>query len=98
MQVELLRGAEADLLENYVRLEESREGLGDRFYRTIDYALERIRQFPEIAPVYQGSYRRLVVRPFGCGIFYSIEGQRIMVGAILDLRQGPESIRRRLLR
>ena len=35
MQVELLRGAEADLLENYVRFEESREGLGDRFYRRL---------------------------------------------------------------
>ena len=50
MQIELLRGAEADLLENYVRFEELNEGLGERFYRTIDYVLERIRQFPEIAP------------------------------------------------
>ena len=97
MHIELLRGAEADLLENYVRLEELREGLGDRFYRTIDFALERIRQFPESAPVYQGPYRRLVMRPFGCGVFYSIEGERVMVGAILDLRQDPDSIRRRLL-
>jgi|SRR5437667_6595186 len=97
MRVELLRGAEADLLEHYVRLEELSQGLGDRFYRAIDYALERIRQFPEIAPVYQSPYRRLVVRPFGCGIFYSIEGERVMVGAILDLRQDPTSIRRRLL-
>jgi len=97
MQVALLRGAEADLLENYVRLEELRPGLGDRFYGTIDYALERIRQFPEIAPIYHGRYRRLVIRPFGCGIFYSLEQNRVMVGAILDLRQDPESIRRRLL-
>lgn len=97
MQIELLRGAEADLLENYVRFEELNEGLGERFYRTIDYVLERIRQFPEIAPVYQGPYRRLVVRPFGYGIFYSIEGERVMIGAILDLRQDPHSIRRRLL-
>ena len=97
MQVELLRGAEADLLENYVRLEDLRNGLGDRFYHTIDYALERIRQYPEIAPVYQGPYRRLVVRAFGCGIFYAVEGQRVIVGAILDLRRDPNSIRRRLL-
>ncbi len=30
MRVELLRGAEADLLELYVRLEEARSGLGER--------------------------------------------------------------------
>src|SRR5947209_6758551 len=98
MRIELLRGAEADLLENYVRLEELRAGLGDRFYRTLDFALERLRQYPEIAPVYRGPYRRLVLRPFGFGVFYSIEGDRLMVGAILDLRQDPLSIGRRLSR
>ena len=85
------------LTGNYVRFEELGEGLGDRFYRTIDYVLERIRQFPQIAPVYEGPYRRLVVRAFGYGIFYTVEGERVMVGAILDLRQDPDSIRSRLL-
>lgn len=96
VHVELLRGAEADLLEIYVRLEEDREGLGERFYRILDFALERLRQHPELAPVYRGAYRRLVLRPFGLGVFYAIEGDRLMVGAILDLRQSPESIERRL--
>jgi hypothetical protein len=64
MRVELLRGSEPDLLENYVRLEGLRPGLGDRFYRMLDLALARLRQFPESAPVYQGAYRRLILRPF----------------------------------
>lgn len=98
MRVELLRGAEADLLEVYVRLEDGRRGLGERFYRTLDLALERLRQHPEMAPVYRRSYRRLVLKPFGLGVFYAIEGDRLMVGAILDLRQDPESIQRRLPR
>jgi plasmid stabilization system protein ParE len=98
MHVELLRGAEADLLELYVRLEEARTGLGERFYRSLDLALGRLRNHPEMAPVYRGSYRRLVLRPFGFGIFYAIESDRVMVGAILDLRQNPESIERRLSR
>ena len=89
MRVELLRGAEADLLESYIRLEESRSGLGDKFYRTLDFALERIRRFPEIAPIYSGKYRRLVLRPFGFGIFYAIEGERVMVGAWSDSRFAP---------
>ena len=98
MRVELLRGAEADLLENYVRLEEARSGLGDRFYHLLDFALERLRQFPEIAPIYAGVYRRLILRPFHLGVFYVIVGDRVMVGAILDLRQAPQSIRQRLSR
>lgn len=46
MRIEFLQGAEADLLEVYVRLEEQREGRGERFYRTLDFALESLRQFP----------------------------------------------------
>lgn len=98
MRIELLRGAEADLLEAYVWLEEQRPGLGERFYRTLDFALERLRPHPEMAPVYRGAYRRLVLRPFGFGVFYTIAGDRLMVGAILDLRQNPEAITRRLSR
>jgi len=98
MRVELLQGAEADLLEAYVRLEEQRPGLGERFYRTLDFALERLRRHPEMAPVYMGAYRRLVLRSFGFGVFYTIAGDRLMVGSILDLRQDPEAIARRLSR
>ncbi len=96
MRVELLEGAEADLLEAYVWLEDQRSGLGERFYRTLDFALERLRMQPEMAPVYRGAYRRLVLRPFGFGVFYTIAGERLMVGAILDLRKNPESITQRL--
>ena len=81
-----------------MRLEDARAGLGERFYRTLDLALERLRQHPELAPVYRGSSRRLVLKPFGLGVFYAIEGDRLMVGAILDLRQDPQSIQRRLAR
>jgi plasmid stabilization system protein ParE len=98
MRIELLHGAEADLLEAYVRLEDQRVGLEDRFYRTLDFALERLRRHPEIAPVCRGAYRRLVLRPFDFGTFYTITGDRLMVGAILDLRQDPEAIARRLSR
>ena len=56
MGVELLRGAEADLLESYVRFEDTSSGLGDRFYQTLDLALEGMRKHPEIAPIYRGAY------------------------------------------
>jgi hypothetical protein len=47
---------------------------------------------------YRGKLRRLVLRPFGFGVFYAIEGERLMVGALLDLRQAPDAIERRLER
>jgi plasmid stabilization system protein ParE len=96
MRIELLQGAEADLLELYIRLEERREGAGERYYAALDAALERLRMFPAMAPMYRATYRRLVLRPFDLGVFFTIAGERVMVGAILDLRQDPEAINRRL--
>ncbi len=96
MEVVLLRGAEADLLELYVRAEEKQIGAGDRLYGMVDGALTHLRKNPEIAPVYRGVYRRLVLPAFGIGIFYSVEAERLMIGALLDLRQDPKSSERRL--
>jgi hypothetical protein len=36
------------------------------------------------------------MRGFPYGIFYSVEGGRIIVAAVFDLRQNPEIIRKRL--
>jgi hypothetical protein len=99
MQVVLLKCAEADLREAYASLEERREGLGDLFFRALDSAMERLRHHPRMEPTYQGRYRRLVLRPFGFGVFYVFTigpVWRVMVCAILDLRQDREVIFRRL--
>lgn len=49
-----------------------------------------------MARVYGGRFRRLLVRGFSCGLFYTVTGDRIFVTAVLDLRQDPERIRERL--
>jgi plasmid stabilization system protein ParE len=45
---------------------------------------------------YAGPYRRLLVRDFPYGIFYQAQANRIVVVAIMDRRQDPKSIRRKL--
>jgi plasmid stabilization system protein ParE len=55
-----------------------------------------MRQHPEIAPVYEGRYRRMLIRDFPYGIFYAVQPTRIVVGAIMDLRQNPETLRRKV--
>ena len=96
MEVIFLRGAETDLLEAWIRYEEIFPGLGDRFEAQVRVALLQIAELPESAPVYAGEFRRLLVRRFEHGIFYRIDGARIVVTAVLDLRQDPTTIRRRL--
>jgi plasmid stabilization system protein ParE len=96
VEITFLRGAETDLLAAWVRYEEALPGLGDRFEAEIRPALLRIVELPESAPIYAGEFRRLLLRRFEHGIFYRIHGARIVITAVLDLRQDPTTIRRRL--
>jgi hypothetical protein len=40
----------------------------------------------------------MLIRDFPYGIFYEAQPARIVVGAIMDLRQDPEAIRRKVLK
>lgn len=96
LEVVLLRGAEDDLQAAFDAYEDRAEGLGEEFILTVDGSLTSLSRFPEMAPVYYQAIRRLVLRRFPHGVVYSLEGQRILVHAVLDLRQDPKRIRRRL--
>lgn len=89
MEIVLLQGAQADLLNAYARY-------GDRFYAEADAALEQIRTHPESAPVFRGAYRRKLILHTPYAVFYDIAGRRVMVKAVLDLRQDPRRILERL--
>lgn len=89
-EIVLLQGAQGDLLSIYI-------GQGVRAYHRVDNALGILRIFPEAGPMhFKGRIRRLVVTKTNLGIFYSVTGARVLVGAILDLRQSSDSIGRRL--
>jgi hypothetical protein len=86
----VLQGAQSDLLSIYANR-------GERVYMRVDSALGILRAFPEIGPVKWGKrIRRLVVTKTTLGVFYSITGNRVMVAAIMDLRQSQQTIRKRL--
>ena len=96
LRVEFLSGADADLQEIFNRFEDYRQGFGAEFITVVDAYLARIAVFPEIAPIYFESIRRQVMQRFPYGIFYESEPTRILVAAILDLRQDEQQILRRL--
>lgn len=93
----LLLQADHDIQTAFNRYEEFQEGRGEVFLRHVDAALTLLRQHPEIAPVYEGRYRRMLIRDFPYGIFYEVQPKRIVIGAIMDLRQDPGTIRQKLL-
>ena len=96
LAVEFLSGADADLQAAFDRFEDYREGLGVEFMTAVDAYLTRISVFPEMAPVYHHPVQRQVMQRFPYGIFYTTQAERVIVMAILDLRQDEGQIRKRL--
>ena len=96
MELVLLARAEAEVLATQARMDEALEGLGERFNLRVEETLDQLIVFPQSGPVYAEPFRRILVRDFPFGIFYSIEGRRVVVQAVLDLRQDRESIERKL--
>lgn len=96
LRIEFLSGADADLQEAFSRFEDYRDGFGAEFMTVVDAYLTRIAAFPQIAPIYFESVRRQVLQRFPYGIFYEPHPTRILVTAILDLRQDEQQILRRL--
>jgi len=88
-EVTWLAGAQADMLECYARL-------GDAFYWRVDAVIGQLLMFPESARTYAGQFRRLVLPGTPFGLFYCVEPRRLIIAALLDLRQSPAAIRRRL--
>ena len=95
LRVEFLSGADTDLQQIFNRLEDCREGFGVEFMEAVDAYLTRIAVFPQIAPIYFEAVRRQVMQKLPYGIFYEPQPTRILVFAILDLRQDKGHIIRR---
>jgi len=96
MELVVLLWAESDIQTAFNRFEEYGEGLGRRFLQELELAYQYIRQHPRIGRLYANNRRRFLVPNFPFGIFYSVEGSRIIISAVLDLRQDPDRIRERL--
>ena len=93
----LLLQADLDIQAAFERYEDYQQGRGEVLMQQLDAAFTLLRQHPEMAPVYFGSYRRMLTREFPYGIFYEAQSARIIVVAVMDLRQNPRVIRQRLL-
>lgn len=95
-EVVFLLAAELDVQAAYEWLDEQREGRGDQFLTRLREVEVLLSRNPHVGVQVDSSIRKILVPRFDYGVFYTIEGQRIMVAAVLDLRRDPEFIRSRL--
>ena len=67
--------------------EGQREGLGKEFLVAVGEALETIAKHPDFGIVVHHRLRRANVRRFPYGVFYLVEGARIVVVGVLHGRR-----------
>ncbi|MGF1656950.1 MAG: hypothetical protein ACFCU3_08240 [Verrucomicrobiales bacterium] len=91
----ILFSADTDIQTAFEFYEAFQSGRGEVFMLHLDMAFGQLRAFPDAAPIFYEPYRRLLVKGFPYGIFYTLEGRRIIVCGVMDLRQDPEVLRRR---
>lgn len=96
MKVVVLDEAEWDLDDGYWFYENQAEGVGAYFLRQVLNDLESLPSYAGIHQVWFGKYHRMLSRRFPFGIYYTVANSEIRVHAVLDMRQDPASIRRRL--
>jgi plasmid stabilization system protein ParE len=96
IEVIFVAGAEADVQAAYERQESLREGAGDRFLRELDLCASLLSRYPRIGRPHRGIYRKLLVPDHPYGVFYTVNPSRIIIVAVLDLRQDPNAIEKRL--
>ena len=65
-------------------------GLGDVFLDEIEQGLQRIQQFPQVWPIYEGAYRRYLVQRFPYGIIYRLDPETIFTIAVAHLHRHPD--------
>ncbi|MFQ5900996.1 MAG: type II toxin-antitoxin system RelE/ParE family toxin [Thermodesulfobacteriota bacterium] len=69
--------------------EERARGLGVEFLDEIEEGLTRIQQFPKAWSIYEGEYRRYILRRFPYGLIYRIESEKIFIIAVNHLNRRP---------
>ncbi|MCT1657126.1 type II toxin-antitoxin system RelE/ParE family toxin [Brevibacterium luteolum] len=87
-------GALADLREAAIWYEEEGPGLGDDFIAAIDDALQRILQFPTLAPLYAESdngpqIRSTQVAVFPYRVIYCVSDSTVFILAYTHHRRSP---------
>ena len=70
--------------------EKQRRGLGFEFLDCVEVSLKNILTFPEMYEQIYSRFRRCVVRRFPFSIFYTIEGDEIVIHSVFDNRQDPK--------
>jgi plasmid stabilization system protein ParE len=95
MKIIILPAARDDLADGFDFYERQREGLGDYFLDSLASDIDSLQLYAGIHLKVFG-FHRLLSKRFPYAAYYDLVNQTTRIWAVLDCRQDPESLRRRL--
>ena len=81
--------AERELLGAERWYEDRRAGLGHQFRAALDETLVRVSALPLSFPIVHGDKRRALVPRFPYGLFFSVEGDHVVVVGVVHAHRDP---------
>lgn len=87
---------EEDVVAGYEWYEKKAWGLGEEFLRMFDSAAFEILRHPLHSPERDQGFRRRLLQRFPYAIYYTIEGNEIMVSGFFHCARDPANIKEKL--
>ncbi len=84
-----------DLEAAFSWYEAQQHGLGEAFIRAVDAAIARILEFPEACPAAHRDARRYLMERFPYCLYYRVEGDGVIVVALMHAVMDPDRHGRR---
>jgi len=95
MQIKILKSAENDIMRGFYFYEKQKIGLGEYFINSIFSDIESLHIFGGVHKKVFGFYK-MISKRFPFAIYYKIKDKNIIIFAVLDCRQNPVQISKRL--
>jgi plasmid stabilization system protein ParE len=95
-KIRLLDLASQDLVDGYKFYEQQESGLGGYFLDSLFSDIDSLLIHAGIHPTYFQSYYRMLSKRFPFAVYYRVDGNDVLVYAVLDCRKNPAWIRSRM--
>lgn len=96
MKISFLDAAQSELDDAIDYYDEQQPELGFEFAEEVEQALERINHYPDAWSSLTSRVRRCLLNRFPYSVIYEVRSERLIIVAIQNQRQKPESWRSRV--
>lgn len=96
MKIRIFDNAKLDLVDGFRFYEQQESGVGQYFLDCLYSDIESLSLYAGVHPIKYGSFHWMLSKRFPYAIYYTVKADLISVYAVLDCRQDPKEIEKRL--